>query len=353
MRNPLDRLRQRRLRRKYMPRPRIQRAGTTAKLALFALVVIIIVGTVLELRARTAEAALQEYAELAARPPLELIATGGRNHRLVFLGDVAGAVLPKRLAADAIDTLATAYGLDAVGLEIDSDQQPWIDRYLESNPEDPAILLTHPRTLREAEGTANAYLELYRQVWRLNQQLGADRRIRIIALDLPGWPRERALSPGQTATQFGQRGTHMLETVRARVLERNPRARLFFFVDGLHVLKGSAQVRIGGTAPVAVPLLAGLFAEQSQREVYSILVDAAAARTVTPEVAHYQASRAFPVLRERRAGAARTFALPARAPLDVTQDMVRSAHKPGLAFEILPREYRLADLIDAYIVLEN
>ena len=53
MRNPVDRIRQRLTRRRYRPRVPRRRAGTTAKLALFALVVIVGAGMVLELRGRS------------------------------------------------------------------------------------------------------------------------------------------------------------------------------------------------------------------------------------------------------------------------------------------------------------
>lgn len=351
MRNPFDRLRQRRARRRFAVKPRVRRTGTTAKVAMFAVVVIIAAGLALEVRGRAGEAALLETVDANAVDPLDLVVTGGRSRRLLFLGDVPGATAPKRLAAEAIDTLATAYGLDAVVLDVDSDLQPWIDRYLESDPEDPSILLTRPRALRETEGTSPALLDVYRRVWRVNQRLGADRRVRIIAADLPGWPLERPLSPGQSATLFGRRDEHMLETVTNRVLDRNARARVLFFVDGVHVLKTSGQIVTGGTTPVPVPLLAGQLEQRFPREVFSMLVDAPASRGVNPQVARFRATRAYSVIRERRGD--RSFALRPDRAFDYTGDMVLTTSQPGLTFEVLPSDYRLADLVDAYIYLAN
>lgn len=352
MRNPLDRIRQRLTRRRYRPRVPRRRAGTTAKLALFALVVIVAAAMVLELRGRSEEATLLEYAEANAVAPLDLVVTAGRGHRLLFLGDVPGAVAPKRLAADAVDTLAAAFGLDALVVDVDAREQPWIDRYLETNPEDASILLARARAVKEADGTAHAYLELYRRVWALNERLGPDRRVRVIAADLPDWPPERAASLGQMVERYGQRDAHMFQTVHALLLERSRRARVLFFLDGLHVLKGRGMAVTGGTRPARVVFAASQFDRAYPREVYSILVDAPAGRAVSAAVARYRSTGVGDVLRERAAGGA-SVALAVDDALELGSDPVRAIARPGVTFELTPPDYRLAGLIDAYIYLVN
>lgn len=351
--NPFDRIRQRAVRQRYVPRPRVRSSVTTARLALAAVGLIVLAGAVLEVRGRRRTSGLLDYVAAEAVRPLDLLADAGRRHRLVFLGDVPGAVAPKRLAADAVDTLARAYALDALVLAVDSDLQPRIDRYLESSPEDVSILLMEPRTLHDAEGTSNAYLDVYRRVWQLNRHLGPDRRIRILAADAPGWPPARALSPARMVAEFTQRDAHMLETVRARVLDRSGRARMLFFMDGLHVLKGGAQVQTGGMAPIGVTSLAGLLDRQFPREVYSILVDAPVGRAVPAAVARFAGTRAFPVLRDRRSGRSGAFALRSGPRLDIESNMIKVTRRSGIGFSLVPDDYRLADFVDAYVFLGN
>jgi hypothetical protein len=352
MRNPVDRIRQRLARRRYRPRVPRRRASTTAKLGLFALVVIGGTAMVLELRGRAEETALLEYAGENAVAPMDLVVAAGRGHRLLFLGDVPGAVAPKRLAADAVDTLAAAFGLDALVLDVDAREQPWIDRYLETSPEDASILVSRSRAVKEADGTASAYLDLYRRVRALNERLGPDRRVHIIAADLPDWPPERAASLGQAVERFGQRDAHMFQTVQERLLERSRRARVLFFLDGLHVLKGRGVAVTGGTPPARVVFAAAQFDRAYPGEVYSILVDAPAVRAVGADVARYRSTGAADVLRERAAGGA-AVALPVDAALQLGSDAVRAIARPGVTFELTPPDYRLADLIDAYIYLVN
>ncbi|MGH7574571.1 MAG: hypothetical protein ACREM1_05490 [Longimicrobiales bacterium] len=350
MLNPFDRVRQQRVRQRYVPRTRVRGSVTTTRFALAVLAGILLVAAVLELHGRQGVGELLEYAEAEGVGPLDLIVEAGRRHRLLFLGDVPGAAAPKRLAAEVVDTLVKVYTLDALVLDVDIEMQPWVDRYLESNPEDASILLTNPRTLHDAEGTSSAYLELYRRVWQINQRLGADRRIRIIAADAPGWPPARPLSPSQTVAAFSHRDVHMHDTVRERVLNRNVHARVLFFMDGLHVLKGRAEVRTGGTLPIVVTPLAALLDQQFPREVYSILVDATAARAVPADVARFAATRALPVLRDQRATAP-GLALRSGASLDFERNMLRFTLRPGIGFSVVPGDYRLSSLVDAYVLV--
>lgn len=350
MLNPFDRLRQQRVRQRYMPRAQVRGSVTTTRFALVALACIVLAATVIELSGRRGVGVLLDYAEAEAVGPLELVLEAARRHRLVFLGDVPGASAPKRLAAEVIDTLTKAYTLDAVVLDVDIEMQPWINRYLESDPEDASILLRNPRTLHDAEGTSSAYLAIYRRVWELNQSLGPDRRIRIIAADAPGWPPARPLSPAQTVAAFIHRDAHMHNTVRKRVLDRNAHARVLFFMDGLHVLKGRARVQTGGTPPIVVTPLAQLLDQQFPGEVYSILVDATATRAVPAAVARFAGTRALPVLSDLRTGAS-GLALPTGAGLDFESDMLRFTRRPGIAFSLVPDDYRMANLVDAYVLL--
>src|SRR5690606_58128 len=122
-----------------------------------------------------------ELARGAGREPLDLIEAAARSHRLVFVSDIPTAVAPKQFAEQAIERIALGSGLDLVVLEVGSDEQPHIDRYLATTPEDPSILLSRPRAVREGDGSSRAFLDIYRTVWRINEQLGAARRIRIIA----------------------------------------------------------------------------------------------------------------------------------------------------------------------------
>lgn len=351
--NPVDWMRQRRARRRFMPDRKPQRTGRTARVAGVLLVVILLAALVLDYtRADGSDSALIEYAEQNRLEPLDLIETAARSRPLLFLGDVPGAAAPKRLAAQAVERVGLGSGLDAVVVDVDAAEQPFIDRYLATAPEDASILLGRPRAIREAEGTGRAMLDLYRAVYRVNQELGAARRIRIIAADAEGWPPARSVSQGQAAQLFGRRAEAMAEAVQQRAFARNPNARLLFFVDGLFALRqGGARILTGGTSPVDVTWLAARFAGRRPQDVFTILVDAQPARVAAPAVASYAGTDFAEPL--RRGGLGGEFALRSGPALDATRTPIRVRVNTGIEFNLEPRAARFSELANALILLGN
>jgi hypothetical protein len=350
MKNPLDSWRQRRTRRRYMPRVRTTKTGTVAKVSIGALVLILLAGALLEMRrGGGSDEALMEHARENRLDPLDLIEVAGRSRRLVFLADIPSAVAPKRFAAQAIERLALGPGLDLVVLDVDADEQPFIDRYLATAPEDASILMARPRAIREDDGASRSFVDIYRTVWRVNQELGAHRRIRIVAADVPGWPPTRATAPHDAARLFGQRDEHMIEAVSERALARNPNARVLFFVGGLHALKaGAGRLQTGGSRPVDMRWLAARLVERYPHDVFSILVDATPSRAATTAVVAYRGTAAADLM--RRTGAGSGFALRIDDQLnDLSRSPIRTVSTTGVTFSFEPRTTRLTELADAYI----
>jgi hypothetical protein len=353
MRSPVERWRQRQARRRYMPRVERSKTGITTKLALAVLVLIILIGALLEMRrgGAGAEGAFVEHARENALDPLALVEAAGQSRQLIFLADVTSAPAPKRFAARAVERLATRSGLDLVVLDVPASEQPFIDQYLATTPEDASLLLARPRAIREGDGASREFVDLYRAIWRVNAGLGAHRRVRIVAADHPSWPPHRAMSPHAAARLFGERDPHMLDAAGARALNRNPNARILFFVDGLHALKsGGGRVQTGGTTPVEVTWLAALLAERYAGQVFSILVDAVPSRVITTDAAAYSGTRLGEPL--KRAGVRTGFALRSAPALDaVARSPIRVVGTTGIEFMLEPRAAPFSRLADAYIYL--
>jgi hypothetical protein len=109
--------------------------------------------------------ALIEYADHRGTDPVSLISSVASAHRLVLLGDLPGSAEPKRIAAQAIESLARGPGLDAVVLEVGSDLQGIVDRYLESDPEDATLLYRHLQSLHEPTAAGAGPVGRFWGVW--------------------------------------------------------------------------------------------------------------------------------------------------------------------------------------------
>jgi hypothetical protein len=347
-----DRLRTWRARERYMPLPRRIRRGTTALIAVAVIATTLAISLVLDLRSSPGDAALLAWAEANATDPVAMIERETRSRSVLLLGDVIGAAAPKRLAAMLIDTLGLAGRLEAVGLEVPADQQTWIDLYLQTDPEDTSVLLANPRSVRGDEGTDRALLGVYRAVWRVNSVLGVNRRIRIFALDPPTWPPAPGLSPARTLGAFAQRDSFIHATLDAQVLERNPRARVLVFVDGLRVQRGGARLAAGGIAPIEMEWLGQRLADRGVSS-FSVLVDAPRGPGAFAPIAGHRAGRLFDLLRNRLSIPENGLALPVTAAADLSPDWMGSPARPGIEFHSLPEGYALGGRFDAWVFLAN
>lgn len=345
-----ERYKQWRARRKFMPEPRRRGTGTITKLAIVALVLILGAMAALQLRGgASATTAFVKDVRSNASTGIDLIVRAAAAHRLVFVADVPSATAPKELVTSVIERLAKGTGLDVVALEVDAAEQPNIDRYLATTKEDASLLLSRPRLTHEDEGVSRAYIDVFRAVRRMNDQLGPDRQIRIVALDLPGWPPAAAESPSEAARQFGQRDSAMYSAI-APVLDADPKARVLFFVGGFHVLKSSTGiVQTGGTKTVEATWLASRLMKLYPQDVYSILVDATPLRIPSAAVSAYRGTAAGSVLRD--AGIKPGTALPIDATFDFSRHPIDVVQKPGIHFDLTPHEVTFGALADAYIFL--
>lgn len=319
---------------------------TTLGAALIAVAVLAGSGLWLETRtARRFEAAAE--AATSGADPVELLVAAGRAHRLLFIGGVAGARSPVVLAAEVTSRLARSVGVDVVILDVGEDQQPVIDRYLRRETGE-AELMASPRA---AGGGGLPLLPLLSAIRQLNQDLGAARSIRIIAAGPADWPPERAMSPAAALARWSGIDAHMSARIEERVFTRDPRARAILLVDGLHALRVPFVVRTGGTPPVTVTPLAAILAGRNAREVWTALIDPAAAPP-SPVVAAYAGTAARETLRRSETGGS-AFGLAALDRLGPADDWLRVATAPGLQFDLATARTTFAAVTDAYVYIPN
>ena len=308
----------------------------------------LIAGWIIDQRgASAADERIAELAKEADADPVETVVRAARGKRIVFISDIPSSVQVKQFVARAITGIGSGPGLDAVILEVGADLQPYLDQYFDRSVEDAAVLLSHPRTTGDP-AAARAYLDIYRTVWRLNQTLGPDQRIRVVAADLPGWPPSGAVSPSEAAQRMAQREQHIKQEIDA-VLSAIPGGRLLVFAGGMHVLKGgSLMLQSGGTTPVNVTPVGAQVAATTE-EMYTVLVDAPSASASARQVAPYSGTRVAGVLEEQ--GIRGPLGMNVTPDFDYLRQPLIEKQTPGIEFDVLPRDYRLRDVADGYVNL--
>ena len=334
--------------RKLGARPKVGRLGVTGTFAVISLVLIFIAGWLVDRRgASAADRRLAGLVRSIHEDPVDVVADGARASRILFLSDIHNSPETKQLAARAVQRIAATSKLDAVIVEIGADQQPYLDEYFDRPQEDASVLLTHPRSLGEPGAATRAMMDFYHTIWKLNEKLGADERIRVVAADLPGWPRDH-ISPADAAHLMSKRDEQM-QNVVMNVLAPMPEARILIFMTGFHGLRaGTVDIQTGGAKPISIdPLVARL--AQSTGEVYSILVDAPSTGIETRELAPYLGTGIPQILED--AGVKKSFGATITTEFDYIKTPLIEKKTPGMDFGVQPRTYKLRDVADAYIAL--
>jgi hypothetical protein len=273
------------------------------------------------------------------RDPVEFVLDAVARHDIVFLGDVHPLAEPKHIVADVIERQDPATPIDVLALEVAAEQQPVIDRYLASAPEDTTLLLANPRTLRAHWGASAEYLGIYRAVWRWNRA-HPSRALRIVAADIRGWP-IAPLTEAMASGGFANRDEWMARQF-AGFVRQNPGRRILVFMGGYHGLgTGGGEVTVGrSTARFDRWFLGWL--RDDQLPVYAILVDARQADG-------HGATRVFDLLAAQAVN--RNFAVVLGAETDSVARPMYDIESEGYHLAFWPDRFPLRRAVDAMIVL--
>ena len=274
----------------------------------------------------------------AQADPFRFVQSALGRHQVVFLGDVHPLAQPKLLVERLIREQAPTAPIHLLALEVASEHQEVIDRYLASRPEDVGILLARPRTLRAHWGASAEYLSIYRAVHHWNRS-HAEQPVRIVAADVRGWPMA-PLTEGMAAGGFANRDQWMASGFR-KVLAEHPDRRVLVFMGGYHGLKVvGGSVTVGAVTERFDRWFAGYLADGGV-DIYSILTDARQERG-------HGATRVFDRL---AAGRREDFAVELDSTTDVVDQPLHDIEQEGYALEFQPGRFPLRRAVDALLVL--
>jgi hypothetical protein len=275
-----------------------------------------------------------------ATSPLAFLQSALRQHQIVFLGDIHPLAEPKLLVSEFIRQQLVGEQIDLLALEVGSDQQQWVDQYLDSEPEDSTILLRHPRTLRAHWGISSEYLGIYRAVYQWNHRYPGH-PIHVLAADLIGWP-IAPLTAHMATGGFVNRDVWMAASFR-KVIEQHSEWRVLIFMGGYHGLKEiGGQVAIGRVHDRFDHWFAGYLVEQGT-PVYTILTDA-------QQGGGHPATRVFDRLARE---SSRNFAESLDSTTDDIKEPLYDVEQDGFELEFWPSRFALRQAADAMLILNH
>jgi hypothetical protein len=274
-------------------------------------------------------------------PPFEFVQSALASHRIVFLGDIHPLAEPKLLVSRLIREQEPGASIDLLALEVASEQQEAIDRYLSSTPEDTTILLDHPRTLRSYWGASVEYLDIYRAVYQWNR-VHPDHPVHVLAADLRGWPIS-PLTEHMATGGFVNRDVWMAAAFR-KVLDQHPDWRTLIFMGGYHGLRNvGGEVKLGRAHDRFDRWFAGYLADDGY-QIYSVLSDA------LMDGGH-GATRVYDTFATGVGADAAAIALDSTT--DVVKEPLYDVEQEGYSLEFWPSRLPIRTAVDAMILLRR
>lgn len=273
-------------------------------------------------------------------PPVDFVLDALSRHPIVFLGDVHPIAEPKQIVAEVIRLQDPATAIDLLALEVGSEQQPFIDAYLRSQPEDTTLLVENPRTLRSHWGASHDYLQIYRAVYQWNHA-NPGHTINISASDIRGWP-IAPLTEMMAAGGFANRDEWMARSFTT-LAKAHPEWRILIFMGGYHGLQiGGGEVQVGRSHARFDNWLCGYLKEGGIR-VYTILTDAR-------QEDGLGATRIFDELATSGGG---NFAVPLDVATDSIREPMRAVQVDGYRLSFWPARFPLRLAANAMIILQT
>jgi hypothetical protein len=282
---------------------------------------------------------LTSSATAQTTPPFEFVQAALARHRVVFLGDIHPLAEPKLLVTRLIREQGAGAQIDLLALEVASEQQEAIDKYLSAVPEDTTILLDNPRTLRSHWGVSAEYLGIYRAVYRWNAE-HPERPVHVLAADIRGWP-IAPLTEHMATGGFVNRDVWMAAAFR-KVLDAHPDWHMLAFMGGYHGLKGvGGEVTLGRAHDRFDRWFAGYLADDGY-EIYTILADAL-------EDGGHAATRVYDYLAQ--GGHAGNFAMALDTTTDAVREPLYDVEQEGYRLEFWPSRFPIRMAVDAILIL--
>lgn len=125
-----------------------------------------------------------EFLKSEARDPQEFLLEALAKHRVVILGEVHNRQRYWAFNTALVRAPAFARTAGVIYLELPSNDQPLMDRFLAAPEYDPAPVIDVLRDMHEFGWPDQPTLEFCRAVWEVNQSLPEEHRLRIVLADI-------------------------------------------------------------------------------------------------------------------------------------------------------------------------
>jgi hypothetical protein len=213
------------------------------------------------------------YLKEKGQDPKAFVLKAVAKHRLVIYGEIHRRQWSWELCRRVLNDKRFPESTGTIFMEISAHKQNDLDAFLAKETLDPELVLGVFREMQTEGWTDKGMYEFLLDVWRLNRTLPAEKRVKVVAVDIP-----RPFSTFRTSEEQKKffdtvmnRNAFMAETIEKGLRSnRDPRHGLFI-VGTLHVCKSPAPGYASSTSAAEIPSAGALLAAALPRgDVYAI-----------------------------------------------------------------------------------
>jgi hypothetical protein len=213
-----------------------------------------------------------KYIEKAGQEPKQFVLNALTKHKLVIYGEVHRRLWSWTFCKEIIDDPRFYRSTGTIFMEISSDKQNDLDKYFAGDTMDKELLLNVFRGMQSNGWHDRGMYEFIQEVWKLDKTLPANKRIKIVAVDIP-----TPLSTFKTADEQKRffdnsmdRNVCMAQNIEEFTQSKKDKRNSLFIVGAGHAYKSLAP-GFASAAPNAEPGAGSLLGSKFPKgEVFSI-----------------------------------------------------------------------------------
>jgi hypothetical protein len=187
-----------------------------------------------------------------AKDPKEMVLQTLSSHKVVAYGEIHRRLLSWNFCRSLLNDPRFCKSAGTVFMEISAHSQKNLDQFLASKTCNKELILETFQDMTQNGWNDKGMFDFIMDVWKVNQNLEDDKRIKIVAIDIPR-PYNTFLKREDIDNYFSkiERDSFMAQTIQNYLLKKKDKRNSFFIVGAAHLSKTASNA--GGILSRGLP----------------------------------------------------------------------------------------------------
>ena len=187
-----------------------------------------------------------------SKDPKEMVLQTLSNHKVVAYGEIHRRLLSWNFCRSLLIDPRFYKSVGTIFMEISAHSQKNLDQFISSKTLNTDLILETFRDMTNNGWNDKGMFDFIMDVWKVNQKLTDDKRIKIVAIDVPR-PYNTFMKREDIDNYFSkiERDSFMAQTIQNYLLKKKDKRNTFFIVGAAHLSKTTSNA--GGILSRSLP----------------------------------------------------------------------------------------------------